>query len=218
MEIIHEIIHLFQRFKNHYEIKYFKNMLGYCGKNVSIAVPNHCVAPEKIFMYDNTNVYSGSTFIITPGFEGGKFIMKQNSGASWNLTVITNNHSTHPEIGKIFKSESSSHINDDMIDVIVEEDVWIGADVVLLPGVNLGRGGIIGAGSVVRNSTPPYSIVIGNPAKVVGFKYNPEEIIEHEKALYPEEERLPLILLEKNYNKYFTSRIKEIKEFTRLSL
>ena len=61
-------------------------------------------------------------------------------------------------------------------------------------------------------------MVIGNPAKVVGFSFTPEEIIEHEKVLYPEEERLPLELLEKNYNKYFISRIKEIKQFTRLSM
>ena len=75
---------------------------------------------------------------------------------------------------------------------------------------------MVGSGSVVRSSIPPYAIVIGNPAKIVGFSKTPEEIIEHEKALYPEEERLPLELLEKNYNKYFLKRLKEIKEFTRL--
>ena len=101
-------------------------------------------------------------------------------------------------------------------DVIVEEDVWIGAYVTLLNGVHIGRGCIVGSGSVVRGSTPPYSIVVGNPAKVVGFVFTPEEIIEHEKALYPEEERLPMELLEKNYNKYFLNRIKDIRGYLKL--
>ena len=103
-------------------------------------------------------------------------------------------------------------------DVIVDEDVWIGARVTILAGVHVARGCSIGSGTVLRKSTPPYSIVIGNPAKVVGFRFTPEEVIEHEKKLYPEEERLPLSLLEKNYEKYFLNRIKEIKQFTSLKL
>ena len=100
--------------------------------------------------------------------------------------------------------------------MIIDEEVWIGARVTILQGVHVRRGCDIGAGTVLRKSPPPYSIVIGNPAKVIGFRYTPEEIIEHEKNLYPEEERLPLSLLEKNYEKYFLSRIKEIKQFTNL--
>ena len=86
----------------------------------------------------------------------------------------------------------------------------------LLSGVHLNRGATVGAGSVVRTSIPPYAIVAGNPAKIVGFRFTPEEIIEHEKVLYPEEERLPLELLEKNYKKYFLDHIKEIKAYTGL--
>lgn len=100
--------------------------------------------------------------------------------------------------------------------VTIERNVWVGSDAIILKGVTIGRWAMVGSGSVVRNSIPPYAIVIGNPAKIVGFSKTPEEIIEHEKALYPEEERLPLELLEKNYNKYFLKRLKEIKEFTRL--
>ena len=92
----------------------------------------------------------------------------------------------------------------------------MGARVSLLSGVHIGRGAEIGTGAVVRGSIPPYAVVIGNPAKVVGFRFTPEEIIEHEKILYPESERLPLELLEKNYKKYFLDHIKEIKAYTGL--
>ena len=101
-------------------------------------------------------------------------------------------------------------------DVLVDEDVWIGARVTLLSGAHIGRGAEIGTCAVVRGKVPPYAVVIGNPAKVVGFRFTPEEIIEHEKVLYPEEERLPLELLEKNYKKYFLDHIKEIKAYTGL--
>lgn len=81
---------------------------------------------------------------------------------------------------------------------------------------SIGRNASIGAGSYVRNNIPPYAIVIGNPAKIVGFKMTPEEIVEYEKKNYEETNRLPLDLLEKNYEKYFRSRWKEIKQWSKL--
>ncbi len=81
---------------------------------------------------------------------------------------------------------------------------------------SIGRHARIGAGSYVRSNVPPYAIVIGNPAKIIGFLYTPKEIVEFEKAHYPESERISLEELEHNYKKYFMSRIKEIKEFVKL--
>ncbi len=149
-----------------------------------------------------------------------RFIMKKWSGAAEQLMVITGNH-------MFISGKKGIDISDEVKkqedfvkeydkDVIVDEDVWIGARVTILAGVHIGRGCEIGAGTVLRKSTPPYSIVIGNPAKVIGFRFTPEEIIDHEKELYPEEERLPLNLLEKNYDKYFIKKIREIRHFTSL--
>jgi len=52
--------------------------------------------------------------------------------------------------------------------VIIEDDVWIGANVTILDGVKIGKGSVIGAGSVVTKDIPPYSIAYGVPAKVTG--------------------------------------------------
>jgi len=52
-------------------------------------------------------------------------------------------------------------------EVTIEDDVWIGARVIILPGVRIHTGSVIGAGSVVTKDVPPYSIVGGNPAKVI---------------------------------------------------
>ena len=73
--------------------------------------------------------------------------------------------------------------------MIVEEDVWIGANVTLLSGVTIGRGATIAAGAVVNKSIPPYCVAGGVPAKVIKFYWTIDEILEHEKVLYPEEER-----------------------------
>lgn len=61
-------------------------------------------------------------------------------------------------------------------DVTIGNDVWIGRKAMILSGVTLGDGVIVGAGSVVRQSAPPYAIVVGNPARVAGFRFPPEQI------------------------------------------
>ena len=58
----------------------------------------------------------------------------------------------------------------DRKEVVIEDDVWIGARVIILPGVRVGKGSIIGAGAVVTKDVPPYSIVGGNPAKVIKMR------------------------------------------------
>ena len=54
--------------------------------------------------------------------------------------------------------------------VVIEDDVWIGGRVIILPGIKIGRGAIIGAGSVVTKNVAPYTIVGGNPAKKIGSR------------------------------------------------
>lgn len=61
-------------------------------------------------------------------------------------------------------------------DTVVGNDVWIGQNVTILPGVNIGDGVIIGANSVVGSNIPPYSIAVGNPAKVIRKRFD-EELI-----------------------------------------
>lgn len=52
-------------------------------------------------------------------------------------------------------------------EVVIEDNVWIGARAVLLPGVRIGTGSVIGASAVVTKSVPPFSVVAGNPARIV---------------------------------------------------
>ena len=72
--------------------------------------------------------------------------------------------------------------------VIIEDYAWIGTGAMILPGVQIGKGAVVGAGAVVSKSVPAYSIVVGNPAKVISksrnqnLNYNPCEFLAENKA------------------------------------
>lgn len=51
--------------------------------------------------------------------------------------------------------------------VVIEDDCWLGANVTVLPGVRIGKGSVVGAGSVITHDIPPYSVAVGNPARVL---------------------------------------------------
>ena len=80
----------------------------------------------------------------------------------------------------------------------------------------IGRFARIGAGSYIRSNIPPYAIVMGNPAKIIGFLYSPEEMVTFEKDKYPENERTPLDKYTQWYEKFFKSRTKDIKSFIKM--
>lgn len=61
-------------------------------------------------------------------------------------------------------------------DTVIGNDVWIGQNAVILPGVHIGDGAIIGANSVVGSDVEPYTIVIGNPARVLRKRFDDELI------------------------------------------
>ena len=179
---------------NYYERLWLKNHMGFCGSKVYFGMPKYCLYPNLIYLYERCTINPGAVFILSPFVDNntGRFIMKKNATAAQNLTVINHNHTTCPQIGVPYKEQTTSHIGDWVKDVIIEEDAFVGANVTLCAGVVIGRGAIVGAGTVVRKSIPPYSIVYGNPAIFKRFIYTEKQIIEHEKSLYPENERLTL--------------------------
>lgn len=186
---------------NHLKWYIFQSELGYYDKTAIFEKPKYYGWPNKIFLYENTRLGEGAKFIQSNAI-GGNFIMKKNSGAAQDLTIITNNHTTRPIIGQNHRAQIKTHEGDIDKDIIVEEDVWIGINVTLMPGIIIGRGSIVGTGSIVTKNIPPYSICVGVPAKFKKFKYTIDEILEHESKLYPVEERMSKNDLIKLFNKF----------------
>lgn len=56
--------------------------------------------------------------------------------------------------------------------IIIEDDVWLGMNTLILSGVKIGKGAVIGAGSIVSKDIPPYAIVVGNPCKVIKYRFS----------------------------------------------
>jgi maltose O-acetyltransferase len=63
--------------------------------------------------------------------------------------------------------------------VVIEDNVWIGARVIILPGRRIGKGAIVGAGAVITKDVEPFSIVGGNPAQVIGSRKSSAKDARH---------------------------------------
>jgi len=181
---------------------------GFRDKESHILLPSHISNAQNVYMYEKTRIQSYAKIITYTG----KFIMKKYSGAAPGLTVITGNHI--PTVGIPYYLLPLSRINDKEKDVIIEEDVWIGANVTLLSGVTIGRGAVVGSSSVITKDVPPYAVVVGNPCKIISSKFSLEEIIEHEKRLYPEMERLDKNYLIQLFEQYYVGKYSIGKKMT----
>jgi acetyltransferase-like isoleucine patch superfamily enzyme len=67
--------------------------------------------------------------------------------------------------------------------VTIGRDVWIGGHSTVLSGVTIGEGSLIGSGSVVTRDVPPFSVAVGNPARVVSTRFTPEDQSAHSLGL-----------------------------------
>ena len=120
-------------------------------------------------------------------FIGDKLIIGRYCALARKTTFIMNggNHalgafSTYPFY--IFasgweKGEPSRRLTPSAKDTVVGNDVWIGCSATILPGVNIGHGCVVGAQSVVAKDVPPYSIVAGNPARLIRPRFS-EDVVE----------------------------------------
>ena len=128
-------------------------MLESCGKKVNI---------EKNAVF-SAKVSLGSRFGIGINARiNGRCVIGYDVMMGTGCVIITRNHrhdrTDIPMMDQGFEEERP---------VFVGNDVWLGDRVIILPGVHIGDGCIIGAGSVVTRDIPPYSIAVGSPAKVI---------------------------------------------------
>lgn len=96
---------------------------------------------------------------------GGHIVIGKYCNISQHCSLIASNHSIERS-----QNISAQPWDEQRIGITLGDDVWIGANSVILPGVTIGRGAVIGAGAVVTKDIPEYAIAVGNPARVIKYR------------------------------------------------
>lgn len=152
------------------------------GKNFRIAGNYIINDPKMLVIGDNCSI--GPNAVIYCYYK--KIILGNNVMIGPNVTMVNGDHNIR-KIGIPIIDNHEKEPTDDL-EIIIEDDVWIGANVTILKGVTIGRGAVIAAGAILSRSVMPYCIV-GGINKVLNVRFNIEQIINHEMILYPEHKR-----------------------------
>ncbi len=131
-----------------------REILGGVGEN--------CVVEQPIFCTYGYNTTVGDNFFMNVGgrlMDSGKITIGNNVFIAPNVCIITEEHAM--DVEQRIAGLEYTH------PVTIGDNVWICAGALVLPGVTIGEGAIIGAGSVVTKDIPPYSLAVGNPCKVI---------------------------------------------------
>ncbi len=146
-------------FRAYWAKKYF----GSVGNNLDIHEGFAIQNPQKCFVGNDVIIARGCHFNA-----GGGLVIKDDVGFGPGVKVWTVNHRID-DLEKPIRSQGSEYGK-----IIIEEGVWIAANAILLPNpkkeIVIGKGAVLGAGSVLAKSVPPFSVSMGNPARVIGFR------------------------------------------------
>lgn len=134
---------------------YAKRILAQCGEKVNIE--------KGASISSRSTVGNGSGVGINASF--GEVHIGDNVMMGQDCIGITRNHRF---MDKNTPIKRQGYTPEEPI--YIGNDVWIGHRVIILPGVHIGDGTVVGAGAVVTKDTPAYSVVAGNPAKVIKFR------------------------------------------------
>ena len=139
-----------------------KNLFGRTGEQVFLEPPFHCDYGTNIEVGENFFANFNLTIL-----DVGKVTIGANCQIAPNVSIYTAGHPVHPDVRNTGYEYG--------IPVTIGNNVWIGGNAVILPGVNIGDNVVIGAGSVVTKDIPSNMIAAGNPCRVI------REITEEDK-------------------------------------
>lgn len=135
-----------------------RHMFAECGTNVNVEHGALINNGRGIRIGDNSGI-GLDAFVSGPLEIGRNVIMGPNcTFLSINRNVV---RTDVPMLGQGYLPARAP---------VIEDDVWLGANVTVLPGRRIGRGSIVGAGAVVTRDVPPYAVVAGNPAEVIRMR------------------------------------------------
>ncbi|KQB41560.1 acyltransferase [Flavobacterium aquidurense] len=147
----------------------------YCHKSVSIKYNCSILNSEKISLSKNVKLNYG--VVLQPGYweiSVGENSIINHYSCLYGDIKIGSNVMIAPHVMLAGGYHNTSRIDIPIMlqgdgskgPIVIEDDVWIGANCVIMDGVTIGKGSVIGAGSVVTKDIQPYKIAFGNPAKI----------------------------------------------------
>lgn len=150
------------------KLRYFlcRNIFEYCGKNVNIQKGENFGGGTHLSIGDNSGL--GVNCVIPDGSIIGKDVMMGP-----NCFIHSRNHAfDRTDIPMRLQGYKESK------PIIIDDDVWIGRDVTIMVGRHISKGTIVAANSVVTKDFPPYSVIGGNPAKLIKYRIQESDIAE----------------------------------------
>ncbi len=129
-------------------------------KLVKLRIGKHSLANMGLYLFAPKNIVIGKyTHINKDCFIDGRggCMIGNNVSISYNVSIITGSHDSN-----------SRFFAEKYLPILIEDYAWIGVNATILQNVRIGKGAVVAAGSVVTKDVPPYAIVGGIPAKVIG--------------------------------------------------
>ena len=140
-----------------------REMLGSIGKGVHVDIDFHCECGKHIFIGDKVIINMNCTFV-----DNNRIDIGNNVLIASNVQIYTATHSVRLDERMVQDwSEGQEICRTYALPVKIEDGVWIGGGVIILPGVTIGRNSVIGAGSVVTRSIPENCVAVGNPCRAI---------------------------------------------------
>ena len=166
-----------------FPVFFFFNLLRYFGKNISPYAHVFFSNIDNDAQINGRCIVENSTVGAYTKISGdllGLCTTHIRSTVIGKYCSIGPNFITLPQ-GHVYTNASSYSFKRDFSDIsnkkiVIENDVWIGSNVIILGGVTIGNGAVIGAGSVVTKDVSPYTIAGGNPAKAIKTRFAPKII------------------------------------------
>ena len=164
------------------DMPYLKSQLGSCGKNVAICAGAYFNGKTNIFLAND--IYLGPGAVIYSS--GAKVYIGNHVFSGPKLTIISGDHRIRL-IGRYMKEiGDDDRLPEDDQDVIIEDDVWLGANVSIFKGVRIGTGSVIAGAATVVKVIPPYSVYISK--EKIYPRFTEKQLSEHKRLLNQKKE------------------------------